>query len=186
MLVSLVSSFYGFILFAVIVSAVIAIGLRFWFISAERRALRRAIKTVSHEFLYDLSVPDGMDGFIHIDCLVLTSNGLVVLDIRDIAGVIFGGAMMQEWVAMHKNRRDSFRNPLETLHDRVGSVRVHATAVPVKGYIVFTNRGRFEKGMPAETLMANELVSELGVADANDYPQAFDAAWRKFIDFKED
>ena len=86
---------------------------------------------------------------------------------------------------MHKNRRDSFRNPLETLHDRVASVRVHAAAVPVKGYVVFTNRGRFEKGMPAETLMADELTAVLGVADSNDYPQAFDAVWRKLVGFKE-
>ena len=185
MLVSLVSSLYGFIFLAVIISAVIAISMRFWFVTAERRAMRKAIQAISHEALNDLYVPDGMDGFIHIDCLVLTSNGVIVLDIRDVAGVIFGGAMMQEWVAMHNNRRDSFRNPLETLHDRVASVRVHAGAVPVKGYVLFTNRGRFEKGMPAETLMADELVAVLGVADSNDYPQAFDVVWRKLVGFKE-
>lgn len=185
MLVSVVGNLPGLLLFAFIVSVIAAIGMRAWFVTADRRAVARAIRTVGHDALKHLSVPDGMDGFIHVDCLVLTANGLVILDVRDIEGVIFGGAMMQEWVAMNKSRRDSFRNPLETLHDRVAAVRMHAGPVPVRGFVVFTNRGRFEKGMPAETLMVNELVAELGKADANDYPQAFQPAWNKFKEFVE-
>lgn len=137
----------------------------------------RALKAISHDQLNDIFLPDGLGGYIHIDALLLSNRGLIVVDIKNIAGTLFGADKMDEWVVMEGNRRHGFRNPLPALHDRVATVRQHARNVHVEGYLVFTDEGRFTKGIPTETVMLGELVDTIGPA-GDDFPQAFDETWR--------
>src|SRR5580704_11100401 len=48
----------------------------------------------------DTLVPDGMGGGFHVDYLLLTLRGVVVIDLRDVRGNIFGGDQMAEWTVM--------------------------------------------------------------------------------------
>ena len=144
----------------------------------------RALKAISHDQLNDIFLSDGMGGYIHIDALLLTNRGLIVVDIKNIAGTLFGADKMDEWVVMEGNRRHGFRNPLPALHDRVATVRTHARNVNVEGYLVFTDEGRFTKGIPAETVMLGELVDTIGPA-GDDFPQAFDETWRHLKEIAE-
>lgn len=157
---------------------VILLGLAVWlWRTRTRRRIRRTVKTVSHDHLTDVVVPDGMDGWIHIEWLLLTSGGLVVLDIRDVPGTIFGADRMEEWAVMNDSRRYGMRNPLYPMRDRVAALRDLAPDVPVRGICVFTERGRFSHGMPEDTVMLGELVDNLGEIRGG-YPEAFDALWR--------
>lgn len=143
-----------------------------------QQRIQRTLARISHDRLQDIHLPDGMGGHIHVDVLLLTSRGLVVLDIKDIPGTLFGADKMAEWVVMNGRRRHTFRNPQPGLHDRLAVVRSLARDVRTDGYLVFTEHGRFTKGKPSETLMLQELVETFGPA-GEDYPQAFDATWRE-------
>ena len=59
-----------------------------------RRALRTAVTSSSSDHLMDSLVPDGMGGAFHVDYLLLTMRGVVVIDLRDVKGNIFGGDQM--------------------------------------------------------------------------------------------
>lgn len=146
--------------------------------------INRALKKISHDQLNDVFFSDGMGGYIHIDALLLTNRGLLVVDIKDVPGTLFGADKMDEWVVMDGNRRHAFRNPLRALHDRVATVRQHARDINIEGYLVFTDRGKFTKGIPPETVMLSELVQTIGPA-GDDFPQAFDQAWRHLKEIAE-
>ncbi len=67
---------------------------------------------VGYRAVHQVLVPDGMGGFIHIDHLLLTPRGILLLDTRRVAGLIFGGDQMSDWTVMGR-RRFTFdiRNP---------------------------------------------------------------------------
>ena len=94
-----------------------------------------------------------MGGGFHVDFLLLTMRGVVVVDLRDVQGNIFGGDQMAEWTVMDGPQRFTFTNPQSALYDRIAAVKAIAGEVPVEGRIVFTRRGKFPKGLPKWTLM---------------------------------
>ncbi len=125
-----------------------------------RAARALAITRCGFEHLRDVLVPDGQGANVHVDFLLLTARGVIVIDLRDVAGNIFGGDQMTEWTVMHHSQRYTFTNPQTGLYDRIAAVRALAQDAPVEGLIVFTSRGRFPKGLPRHTLMLESLATE--------------------------
>jgi len=135
----------------------------------QRRRMRAArafaVSSCGFDHLRDVLVPDGQGSALHVDFLLLTARGVIVIDLRDVAGNIFGGDQMSAWTVMHRAQRYTFDNPQTGLYDRIAAVRALAHGLPVDGRIVFTGRGRFPKGLPRHTLMLDSLPSEFPVAD---------------------
>jgi hypothetical protein len=92
-------------------------------------------------------------------------RGVVVIDLRDVKGNIFGGDQMAEWTVMDGAQRFTFTNPQGALYDRIAAVKAIAGEVPVEGRIVFTRRGKFPKGLPKWTLMLDALRAEFASPD---------------------
>ena len=105
-----------------------------------RKALHAAVTAGCADHLRDSLVPDGMGGSFHVDFLLLTLRGVVVIDLRDV-------------------------NPQSALYDRIAAVKAVAGDVSVEGRIVFTRRGKFPKGLPKWTLMLDALRAEFPAAD---------------------
>jgi Nuclease-related domain len=147
-----------------------------------RKALRAAVTGGCSDHLVDTLVPDGMGGGFHVDYLLLTLRGVVVIDLRDIKGNIFGGDQMAEWTVMDGARRFTFTNPQSALYDRIAAVKAVTGDVPVEGRIVFTRRGKFPKGLPKWTLMVDALRSEFPTADYESPAETaarFGDAWQR-------
>jgi hypothetical protein len=134
--------------------------LRWYRQYSARKTLRNAVTAAAADHLVDILVPDGMGGGYHVDFLLLTARGILVVDLRDIAGKIFAGDQMAEWTVFDGPRRLTFANPLSALYDRIAAVKAVAGEVPVEGRIVFTRRGIFPKGLPKFTLMVDSLKAE--------------------------
>jgi len=130
-----------------------------------RKALRAAVIGGSTEHLINMMVPDGMGGGFHVDYLLLTLRGVVVIDLRDVKGNIFGGDQMAEWTVMDGAHRFTFTNPQSALYDRIAAVKAITGDVPVEGRIVFTRRGKFPKGLPKWTLMLDALRADFAASD---------------------
>ncbi|MFI4880376.1 MAG: nuclease-related domain-containing protein [Steroidobacterales bacterium] len=137
-----------------------------------RKALLGAVTGGSADHLADCLVPDGAGAGFHVDFLLLTGQGVVVIDLRDIRGNIFGGDQMAEWTVMDGAHRFTFTNPQSTLYDRIAAVKALVGEVPVEGRIVFTRRGKFPKGLPKWTLMIDAVRGEFPAAE----PQSATAA----------
>jgi len=105
-------------------------------------------------------IPNGDEGEIQIDHLLLTSQGLLIVDVKDVVGSVFGSDKMQHWTVISKNRRYTFPNPQQALYDRVAAVRKIVRQVPVVGRIVFLDGADFTKGVPEFVTDGENLRSE--------------------------
>lgn len=149
---------------AVMLLALLAAGgaaiYRRWSRYRARRQLIKSFEAVAAEVLRDILIPDGSGGQLHIDFLLLTSRGLLVVDYRDVDGVVFGGEHMREWAVMNGSKRSTLLNPLEALYDRIAAVKLLAGEAPVDGRIVFTSRSKFPKGRPPRVMRLDLLEGE--------------------------
>jgi hypothetical protein len=147
------------------------LGYRRWRrVKAERKRIQ-AIGAIGYDMIRDVLLPDGNEGQIHVDFLLLTASGFLVIDLRDIPGVIFGGEQMDEWAVMNGSLRSTFQNPLGQLYDRLAVVRqVAGNRVPVEGRIVFTARGSFPKGRPKRVVILESLREEFPPVDRAQEP----------------
>ena len=150
--------------------AVAIAGLLVWLVILWRRRrdlqrLEATIDSVAYDVLRNVLIPNGMDGQITLQYLLLTERGLLVLDVLERPGSIFGGDQMVEWTSIGKKRRYTFRNPQHVLYDRLAAVKLLATNTPVDGRVVFTMRSEFPKGKSTYVLRIDELAKEYPVVD---------------------
>jgi Nuclease-related domain len=151
---------------AIVLLAVVSfLGLRAYQRRTRRKALLVRLKRVAFETAHQVLVPDGMGGFIHIDHLLLTPRGVLVLDTRRVAGLIFGGDQMSDWTVMGRGHRYTFDNPQPSLYDRIAAVKALMGEVPVEGRLLFSNAGKFTKGIPKWVVMLDGIEVEFPVVD---------------------
>ena len=157
-------------LVALVLAVATVLGGLFYLWRWDQRRRMRVVRTFAvtscgFDHMRDVLVPDGQGNSLHVDFLLLTARGVIVIDLRDIAGNIFGGDQMSAWTVMHRAQRFTFVNPQTGLYDRIAAVRALAQGLPVDGRIVFTGSGHFPKGLPRHTLMLDSLPSEFPVSD---------------------
>jgi Nuclease-related domain len=142
---------------ALLVAALAALAWRWWS-RRGRLDVGAALRAVAIERLQNVLLPNGMGGQIQIEHLVLTGNGILVIDVKEFAGVIFASERMAEWTVIGAKGRFTFPNPLGTLYDRVAALRQLVRDVPVVGFVLFAGGADFSKGRPRDVLLANELL----------------------------
>jgi len=127
--------------------------------------MRQVLDEISYDRINRLLIPNGDEGEIQIDHLLLTSQGLLILDIKDASGAVFGSDKMQDWTVIGEERRYTFPNPQAGLYDRIAAVRHIVRQVPVDGRILFPDSAAFTKGVPDLVADLDALLSEFGESD---------------------
>lgn len=154
-------TWWGFGLGALVLLIIIVVIVAWLRRTQHSRQISKAIRDLSHQQLRNIFVPDDVDGEIWIDCLLLTDGGLVVLDIRDYTGNLFGGETINEWTQLIAMKSYKFNNPLLELPARLHAIKVLAGDIPVTGRVIFSHRGSFPKGVPDGVCMIDELYDDL-------------------------
>ena len=135
----------------------VALLLVVWLIyrrSTRGNRLQRIFDDIGYDRIDDFLIPNGEDGEIHIDHLLLTSSGLLIVDVKDVVGTVFGSDKMEKWTVISATNRFTFSNPQPALYDRIAAVRQIVRQVPVAGRLLFLDGGEFTKGIP-------ELVADI-------------------------
>ena len=164
------------ILLGVIVAAGLVggiVGFRWW--RKRGPLLSQALQTVAIDRLQDVLVPDGMGGQIQLEHLLLTANGLVVIDVKAFEGAIFASDRMAEWTVIGQQGRFTFPNPQGTLYDRVAALRQLVRDVPVVGHVLFAPGADFSKGRPKDVVLPAELVELYRKPERADLERLIDA-----------
>jgi len=140
-----------------------------WLIIRRRRdrplTLSRVLGDIAFERVDHLVLPNGDEGEIQIDHLLLTANGLLVIDIKDVQGTVFGSDKMEQWTVMGPQNRFQISNPQPGLYDRIAAVRDIVREVPVAGRILFLEGAEFSKGVPKYVCTLQELHQEFCESD---------------------
>jgi Nuclease-related domain len=166
-----------------LLAALAFFGLRAYARRARRKTLLARLERVASAAAHQVLVPDGMGGFIHIDHLLLTPRGILLLDTRRVAGLIFGGDQMSDWTVMGRGHRYTFDNPQPALYDRIAAVKAIVGDVPVEGRLLFSNVGKFTKGIPKWVVMLDGIEVEFpNVERGNETfaaPEQYQDGWNR-------
>lgn len=127
-----------------------------------RRTVEKVLREIGYDRINDLVIPNGDDGEILIDYVLLTSQGLLIVDIKDVEGTVFGSDKMQDWTVIGDKRRYTFSNPQPALYDRIAAVRHIVRQVPVAGRILFSDGAEFTKGVPGLVCKLEDLLEQFG------------------------
>jgi hypothetical protein len=130
--------------------------------ATQGRSLTKVLDSISFDRIEALIIPNADEGEIQIDYLVLTAQGLLIVDVKDVNGAVFGSDKMQDWTVISDDHRYTFNNPQPALYDRIAAVRQIVRQVPVAGRIVFLDGAEFTKGTPGLVCDIDELIEEVG------------------------
>jgi hypothetical protein len=182
-----VNTFLGLPLWLWVVFAAGAIGAAAYFIREQvrhiraRRAIDNVISSVAYDELRNVLLPTGSGDQIHVNYLLLTQKGLLLIDLFDVKGMVFAGEKMAQWSIFGPKRHFMVSNPLPMLYDRVAVVKQFAgDDVQVEGRIVFSMSGEFPKGRPDAVIRLDELQDEFPVVEkAGGAAAAFADVWSR-------
>jgi hypothetical protein len=153
-----------------------------WWKRRRRSSIGEALEAIAVERIEHVLVPDGMGGEIHVEYLLLTTRGILVLDVKPYEGVIFASERMDQWTVIGPGGRSTFPNPLGSLYDRVAAVRQLVRDVEVKGFVVFPPQADFSKGRPADVQLPDDLVEAYAKPEKDEIgrlTEAFSPHWEK-------
>ncbi len=174
----------GRLLLLVVVLVALALVAAGWYWRVRQRRRRnidRRLRDASRGVLANFIIPDGNGEEIQLQYALLTARGILVIDIKDVEGHVFGSEGMQDWTVIADNRRFTFANPQPGLWDRVAAVKRLTPEVPVMGFVGFTGRARFSKGQPRSVTLLDSLLQELEkeASSASTSPDAYQLAWER-------
>ena len=131
-----------------------------------RKAIDNVISSVAYDELLNVLLPTVTGDQIHVNYLLMTQKGLLLIDLFDVKGMVFAGEKMAQWSIFGPKRHFMVSNPLPMLYDRVAAVRQFAgDDVQVVGRIVFSMSGEFPKGRPESVIRLDELQDEFPVVE---------------------
>lgn len=136
-------------------------GLLWWLRRRRAAQPEQRLRQAAAAMLRHVLVPDGSGGELLLDYALLTPRGILLVDLRQVDGHVFGSESMQDWTVLARNGRYTFPNPRHPLHDRLAAVRRLVADVPVEGCIAFTGRAQFSRGRPPDALLFDELLGSL-------------------------
>ncbi|MDH3714312.1 MAG: NERD domain-containing protein [Gammaproteobacteria bacterium] len=143
----------------------------------DARRIRRAIRSLGAKVASDVVIPDGLDGTVNIDYLVMTPAYLLVVLVRRYPGAIFGAEKIDQWAQVMRKGSYKFANPLTELQDIVAVVRNQLPSVPVKGAVLFDQDSVFPKGKPDGVLHLPDIDAETKHTPLSDVPDELQRAW---------
>lgn len=136
---------------------------------------KKIIESLGVKYLHNAVFPDGIDGLVFIDYLILAPSGFIVLDVNHIEGLLFGGETVDQWSQVVNNKTYKFNNPLYANQQKcqaiIWNIEQHAgnenkpdwqNHQHIHGWVTFTNAGNFPKGIPSQVSMIDELKQNLG------------------------
>jgi hypothetical protein len=143
------------------------------------RSLRGRIQALGTDSLHDAVIPDGMDGRIYIENLVLTAQGILVLPVKRYTGVLFAADNIDHWTQVTGKRSYRFPNPLPELDACVMAVRALLPGVAVEGRLLVAPGVEFPKGRPQRLVPVTEAAANLPEPAQAAVPEALQGAWDK-------
>lgn len=123
--------------------------------------LYRTIRKLGVAALHNIVIPDGMDGRVLIENIILTSGGIYILPIKRYYGIIFAADNIDTWTQVVGKRSYKFPNPLPVLETYIMAVRNLLPTVNVSGCILVTREAHFPKGKPERVVPIAEAANML-------------------------
>lgn len=144
----------------------------------KQRRLSHAVRRLGPRLHRDLLVPDGLDGALVADYVVLTHKGIMLVMVNWYEGNIFGGKDTDQWTQVYRGTSNRFPNPLHELQLICATVKSLVPNIPVSGIVLFAGDCRFPKDKPAGACLLDDLP---GQRRKQEVPPRFETAWELLL-----
>ena len=144
----------------------------------KEQKINRKIRQLGVAVIRNIALPDGMDGRVLVENIVLTGEGIYILPVKRYCGIIFAADNIETWTQVVGKRSYKFPNPLTELEAYVMAVRNILPGIKVEGRILVTNDAAFPKGKPDRVIPIPEVLEALVVKKGDVSSQLTDA-WNK-------
>ena len=155
------SEYYLVIASIILILLVIYLFYRYFGKHKLRIRMRRLVRRLSSDYIEDIYLKDPLGEEKFYDYLLLTPQGVVVLDVKDYEGYLFGAEHIDQWTQMIGRKSYKFPNPLYQNAERVMAIRDRFPDLQVRGCVLFTQSGRFPKGIPDGVCTMHTIYDEL-------------------------
>lgn len=170
-----------FLLAIVVLAGLLLLYIRRRTSSNTSRALRKALKKISYDFIGAVSLDLGDEHFAYFDYIAVTDNGILVIDMKDYAGHIFAAEKIDKWTQIQNRKSYQFANPSFELQHKIELLKLKFQNQPITGIVAFSNLADFPKGQPENVLLVNDLRQ----CFKRHHKQCSDRVlWKNWLDFK--
>jgi hypothetical protein len=144
----------------------------------QRRQLERRIRALGDQAMQHVMLDDGMGGQSYFEWLLLTGEGICLLNTRQHQGNIFAGERLENWAQVIGSRSHHFRNPLFELEPLIATLRYHLPGMPLQAAVLFSGDCVFPKGRPPAVLTRAELPQR---SELRNIPLALQQGWSQLM-----
>ncbi len=141
--------------------------------------LFHTVKKLGRERMQNVILPDGMDGSVCIDNLVLMPDSILLVAVGRYQGAVFASENIDVWTQVVGKRSYKFNNPLLKLEQDIAAVRTHAPKIRVAGVLIFSSDVDFPKGKPDNVISVTEAKQRFAGAADKKINAEYLAAWNE-------
>jgi hypothetical protein len=149
---------------------------------SQNNAMKNLDQIIAIDRLENFFVSDGLGGEVHIDRLLLTRHGLLLLETKDTEGMVFAGDRMDTWSATRGGQRFTFENPIPMLAEKADALELLAPGIPIDFRVLFVAEATFPKGHPDVVCTPDELIEQYRAMDSDRTSQDFSGPWQAIRD----
>ena len=140
------------------------------------------IKNIGLESLHNVTIPDGMDGSIFIEYLILTPRKILLLGVKKYRGLIFAADEIDLWTQVIGKKSYKFSNPLRQLENDAIALNSKIENSKIEVKVLFINGSDFPKGKPDNVVSMMDAKELSKSYAAGDVPEALDADWKQLLE----
>ncbi|MDH5369234.1 MAG: NERD domain-containing protein [Gammaproteobacteria bacterium] len=140
--------------------------------------LNHLLKNIGSETMHNVTIPDGMDGDIFIEYLILTPKKILLLGVKKYQGLIFAADKIDLWTQVLGNKSYKFDNPLRQLENDTVALNSIIENSKIEGKVLFINGSEFPKGKPDNVITISD-VKEWDEEQSSDIPEFLHADWKQ-------
>ena len=148
----------------------------------QERNISKAIRRLGVRSMENIHLPDGMDGEVAIDYLLLGRDAILVVGVMRFEGLIFGSPHTDQWTQVINRRSYKFDNPDHNLQRQIDAVRLIAPGARVSGWHLFGHGAKFPKDKPDNVLQLGDIRSLPKRPQRGDIPKQLRTAWKQLVD----
>lgn len=143
--------------------------------------LNHLLKSIGVESLHNITIPDGMDGKIFIENLILMPNKILLLGVKKYKGLIFAAEKIDLWTQVVGNKSYKFDNPLHQLERDALTLNTNIKFTKIEEKVLFIKGSEFPKGKPDNIVEISDLKT-WKKGTLSDIPEALQTDWKKLLE----
>jgi hypothetical protein len=148
----------------------------------QERNIRKAIRRLGVRSIENIHLPDGTDGEVTIEHLLLGRDAILVVGVMRFEGQIFGSSHTEQWTQVMNRRSYKFDNPDQYLQRQINAVRLIAPGARVVGWHLFGHGAKFPRDKPDRVLLLSDIKSLPKRPRRGDIPKQLRSAWKQIED----